>query len=76
MTIRDRMLLFYTYEDDRDMKFTDKDWFRFRYKIDPNSPNAEKCRDMMMYYIETNGWHRVLKPPTFALLLTVLPVHK
>lgn len=58
MTIRDRMLLFYTYEDDRDMKFTDKDWFRFRYKIDPNSPNAEKCRDMMMYYIETNGWHR------------------
>ena len=53
------MLLFYTYEDDRDMKFTDKDWFRFRYKIDPNSPNAEKCRDMMMYYIETNGWHRV-----------------
>ena len=45
------MLLFYTYEDDRDMKFTDKYWFRFRYKIDPNSPNAEKCRDMMMYYI-------------------------
>jgi len=41
------------------MQHTDKYWFRFKYKIDPNSPNAEKCRDMMMYYIEAYGWHRV-----------------